>query len=148
MASDRRPRRRVNHPPLYGTFGRVLLIDADLNKRLAAELRRRGRQAHAVSEFLPEGTLDPDILRYASATFVDAVLVTGDDAMPWEHGDVVAETKATIAVIAPGHPHDPNEDAREREIVHRWAHRIQDQATGTVRRYHLTGPVRWTPRRR
>lgn len=148
MAGNERTRRRVAHPPLYRTHDRVLLIDADLNKRLAVELRRRGRQAHAISEYLPEGTHDPDILRYVAANFDDAVLITGDDSMPWEHGVVVARTNATLAVIAPGHPQDPNEDSREREIVHRWAHRIQEQATGSVRRYHLTGPVRWTPRRR
>jgi hypothetical protein len=124
------------------------VFDEDLNKRLATEIKRRLRPARFIREFFPEKTPDPVVLRFVAEKFTDAVLVTGDDSMPWVHATTVAATSATIAVVSPCAPQDPNEDAYEREIVHKWAHRIHEQPSGTVMRYHLTGPVPWKPRKR
>lgn len=132
----------------YRTSGRVLVIDEDLNKRLAPELRHRLRPAHFILEFLPTGSDDDVVLAFVAERFTDAVLVTGDNDMPWEHAGAIEETNATVAIVAPCAPQDPNEDAYEREIVHRWAHRMHEQETGTILRYHLSGPVPWTPKKR
>lgn len=142
-------RSRVEPSLLYRTSSRVLVIDEDLNKRLATELKRRLRPSHHILEFLSEGTGDPDVLRFIAARFDDAVFVTGDNKMPVVHEKVVRETAATLAIVAPClTAQDPNEDAHEREIVHRWAHKIHEQPTGSLKLYSLTGGVQWKPKKR
>jgi hypothetical protein len=129
-----------------------LVIDADLNKRIATELKRRGRDAVGVSELQMRHALDPDLLRALAQLFHDEhwVLVTGDDNMPAVHADVIAEVKATIATIDPRRPspYADNEDGWGREIVHRWAHLMERQPSGMIRRYSEGGSRRWTRRRR
>lgn len=128
---------------------RVVVIDEDLNPRLASELRGRGMAAVSVVRDLDlGGKLDPEVLRDVFGRYDDAVLVTGDDGMPAEHGDLLASLGATVATIAPCAPQDPDEDAWERDIVHRHIHAMLEQDSGSVRRYHPTGGVKWTPRRR
>lgn len=138
---------------------RVLVFDADLNPRLAREYRNRGRRASSVEELRLKGALDPEVIERVFGYFPDPVLVTGDDGMPAEHTAELAAVKATVAVIHPwdreaaqigsweGQEHR-NEDEWEAEIVHRWAHLIQAQRTGTIRRYSLNSYGDWTPKRR
>lgn len=127
---------------------RILVVDENLNPRLATEIARRGRQATRVAELGPRGSLDPQLLHRIDAQLEDWVLVTADDALPGEHSDAAAAVGATIATIHPDrHPEWALESWR-REIVHRWAHVIQDQPAGTARRYGLQRHARWTPRRR
>ena len=138
---------------------RVLVFDADLNPRLARECRNRGRRASSVEELRLKGALDPEVIARAFAFFPDAVLVTGDDGMPAEHAAALAAVNATVAVIRPwsrkaahigsweGQEHR-NEDEWEAEIVHRWAHLIQAQRTGTIRRYSANTYGDWKPKRR
>ena len=132
----------------------TLVIDADLPKRIATELNRRGRTAIALSELLLHRSLDPDLLRALADHFGDApwVLVTGDDAMPAVHPEVINEVHATLATIDPrrshGYADDQAQDAWRREIVHRWAHKMAVQAPGTIRRYGENGGRTWTRRRR
>jgi predicted nuclease of predicted toxin-antitoxin system len=133
---------------MYSAPDRVLVIDEDLNRRLSTELRRRGRVAHGIHELGLRGKLDPFVLADIFSRFADPVLVTGDDHMPDDHAAVLQEWNATVATIQPCDAHDPREDAYEREIVHKWAHVIAEQQTGTIRRYHLSGPVTWTTRKR
>lgn len=75
-------------------------------------------------------------------------LITGDDAMPAEHGEVIVDTGATIATIHAEHPADVLEHYWRVDVVQRWAHAIQDQRPATVRRYSLSGSQVWRPRRR
>src|SRR5687768_1285014 len=92
---------------------------------------------------------DPELLRGVfGGDYNDPVLVTGDDHMPDDHAGLVASLGCTIATIRPGDSYDPLEDLYEREIVHRWAHQIQEQPTGTIRRYSLIGSRTWTTRKR
>jgi hypothetical protein len=132
---------------------RLLVIDADVSKRLAQHLIGRARDAislHALD--LARDVKDGQVLRSLAGLYNgerDWVLVTGDDAMPAEHGAVIIETSATIATIHPAYPAEELTEHNWRiDVVQRWAHRIQLQEPQTVRRYSLTGSEIWRPRRR
>jgi hypothetical protein len=131
---------------------RLLVIDADLPKRLALELQRRSRRAVTASELkLATGVKDAELLRGLQALYAgkeDFVLVTGDDRMPLEHGAVITETNATIAVIHPDIPDALTQHAWRLDVVHRQAHTMQRQQPLSVRRYTLDGSTVWRPRRR
>lgn len=133
----------------------LLVVDADLPKRLATELALRGRAARSAADLgLAGGVTDPEVLR-GIAVEVERevpgrrwVLVTGDDAMPAEHGDVIRETAATIATVHPDVPEGVLEDEWRRDVVHRWAHAMQEQQPGSVRRWSLGRSEVWCPRAR
>ncbi|HEX4340969.1 MAG TPA: hypothetical protein VH062_33905 [Polyangiaceae bacterium] len=92
-----------------------LVIDASLAKRLAAELRGRGRDATALSQLGLHKLEDPEMLRAVAERFgaTPWILATGDDDMPAEHADVLAELRATVATVDPRWPSAPI-DAQER----------------------------------
>jgi hypothetical protein len=133
---------------MYEPPDRVLVIDEDLNKRLATELKRRGRRVYSVAELGLKGTIDPNLLPRLLKDFPDPVLVTGDDHMPETHADLVAELKPTLAIVEPCEADDPLQDEYEREIVHRWVHKMTEQTSGAVIRYRLARPLPWKPRKR
>lgn len=128
------------------------MIDADLPRRLATELRNRKREAVNLYELgLSHNVLDPDMLQALAEEYRgdrNWTLVTGDDTMPAEHGPVLTEIGATVATIHPEYPKGLTEDAWRRDITHRWAHAMQLQERGTVRRYGANGSRLWRPRRR
>jgi hypothetical protein len=157
--------------------GRLVVIDASLNKRLGTELRYRGFAARSLSQLGEhEGEpvaelLDPDLIPLLAERFHDLawVLITADDNMPAEHAQVLRFHGATVATID---PYDDDklsslqaeapivgdedeigelpelEDMYQRDTVHRWAHRISRQANGSIRRYYRSAPSRpWTPRK-
>jgi hypothetical protein len=130
---------------------RLLVIDADLPKRLAVELNSRCRRAiHAATLGLAQGVKDPELLRRLAAHYADQplwVLITGDDRMPAQHGPVIQEAAATIATIHPIRPQGVTEDGWYRDVVHRWAHAMQQQTPQTVRRYTFASSQTWKPRR-
>ena len=129
---------------------RVLIIDEDLPRRLAAELDKRGRSASTVAALGFSGAKDPKLLADLRqlGPILEWVLVSGDDAMAWEHGEVIEATGATIAVIDPRRPQGVTQDGWRRDVVHRWAHAMQMQKAGTVRRYSLAANRLWAPRKR
>jgi len=135
---------------------RLLFIDESLSKRLCAMLRQRGRAADCCSRAKLSGLLDEPLLREVYKARDDIVFVTADDGLPAEHPGILREVGATVATIAPfergkWRAHDPgfsDEEAWKREIVHRWAHAMQEQERRTVKRYFLSGPRRWTKRKR
>ncbi len=127
---------------------RLIVVDACLSKRLAAQLRERKRQAVSAASLDLDQHLDPDLLRELAQRKRSWVLVTGDDSMPAEHGSVIIETRATIATIHPEYPREMTEHHWRMDVVQRFAHTMQSQEPGTVRRYALNGSVPWTPRRR
>ncbi len=79
----------------------TLVIDADLNKHIATELKRRGRHAVAISELELRHAKDPELLRSLAEHFGDDpwVLVTADDNMPAVHPEVIEEVSATLATV-------------------------------------------------
>lgn len=138
---------------------RVLVIDENLNPRLARELRHRGRRASAVEDLRLKSALDPELIRRVFLFFDDPVLVTGDDDMPAEHSAVLASVSATVATIRSWNAKDADigswegqkhrtEDEWSQEIVHRWAQAMQAQRTGTIRRYGPHSHATWRPPRR
>lgn len=129
---------------------RLLVIDANLPKRLATYLTLRSRRALSAAELGLGDELDPDVLRLLAERFApdEWVLVTGDDAMPAEHGPVIVETSATIATIHPSRPEGVDEVHWYYDVVQRWAHVMQEQAPGDVRRYSMRGAQVWRPRRK
>jgi hypothetical protein len=146
------PLARPNEPLLDLSRERLLVIDADLGKRLAARLRDRGRRAVWTGQIgLADGVKDPEVLRGLVARYgadESWVLVTGDDKMPAEHGPVLTETRATVATIDGIYPAELTEYEWRTDVVQRWAHSMQLQPPNTVRRYSDTGSKVWRPRRR
>lgn len=127
---------------------RLLYLDEDVPKRLATELRRRGRNALTVYADEKKGTLDGDLLRMLYERFGhDVVLITANESMPIEHEAALTDTGIALAVIDGEHGDTPQEDWK-RETVHRWAHLMESQDAGLWRRYspYRRGP--WTRRRR
>jgi hypothetical protein len=131
---------------------RLLVIDADISKRVATELSNRARRAVSAYQLdLATNVQDPELLVALAEQFGDAVpwvLVTGDDTMPAEHGPVIHETQATVATIHPDYPDTMTEHAWRFDVIHRWAHAMQAQPPGSVRRYAANGSGVWKPRRR
>jgi hypothetical protein len=128
---------------------RLLIVDEGLDARLASQLEQRGRAAKSASFLGLTGLKDEPLLSAIAGLAEDnPVLITGDDDMPGEHGKLVAKLRLTIATIdgrrKPGWPAEP----WKKETVHRWAHVMQSQASGTQRRYSVSGHVPWTSRRR
>jgi len=124
---------------------RLLYLDEDVPKRLAAELCARGRNAISIYAEHLMGTLDPDLIRMLSKRFgAGVVLITANESMPIEHEDVLRGSGLTLAVIDGAHA-DVHQDEWKREIVHRWVHLMEDQEAGRWRRY---SPKRHGPWRR
>lgn len=117
---------------------------------MARYLKARGRTATGVAELGLRGSTDPALLRELSKRpgLGEWVLVTGNDGMPNEHPLTFARLRPTVATVEPEKPCDVTELAWRMDVVHRWAHAMQGQDRGSVRRYSLAGSRLWTPRRR
>jgi hypothetical protein len=126
---------------------RLLVIDESLDRRLAHQLEQRGRKAASAERLELLGLLDPEVLRTLSKRDDDWMLVTGDDDMPGEHGPLIAGLGVTIATVDGRRLHDWGREEWKKEIVHRWAHSMQAQPPGTVRRYGLVRHGVWRRRR-
>lgn len=130
-------------------MARLLVVDENLDKRISAELTRRGRNAQTVAQLGLKGWTDPSLLQKLSADFPDCVLITGDDAMPATHREELAKFKTTVAVVVPWNPDSGlGEPQWEHEIVQKWAHLIEEQPGGSVFRYSLVARRSWTLRKR
>jgi hypothetical protein len=133
---------------------RTLLIDEDLDHRLAAHLRARGRAALSADEVGTKGRVDQAVLRHLSRLSYEWVLVTADDSMPLEHGRLIHDINATIATIDGAKKQQwrvrgiLTPDEFEFETVQRWAHKIADMPAGSIRRFSPTDHHAWTRRRR
>lgn len=125
---------------------RPVIIDECLPKRLAAQLRGRGRSASAVSDMGLQGVLDQPLLEAIAAQWPDHVLVTTDDNMPADHRETLRRTRVTVAIVDPQRPPGVEEKHWEYDVVHRWIHQIGEQSPGTIRRYAEKSRP-WTDRR-
>ena len=121
---------------------------------MTTELKKRRRAAIALSALELHRLLDWEFLPALADHFGASpwVLVTGDDAMPAVHADVIADVNATLAIIDPRRPpaysDDEGQEAWMRDATHHWARRMATQAPGSIRRYSLNTSRIWTPRRR
>ena len=129
---------------------RLLIIDASINPRVAPELRnKRLRMALSCKDLKVERFEDPPLLRFVHMYWPETVLVTSDDQMPLEHGDLIRRWRLTVAVIDPLKPKSyQGGDMWDWEIIHRWAHNMQVQPRNKIYRYNATGRRKWTRPRR
>lgn len=129
-------------------MSRLLVLDEDLNKRRAAELRNRGRNATHVVTLFGAGLKDPELFERLADRDNDCVLITADDNMPADHGPLMARSGLTVAIIEHDRPAAYPLDQWEAELIHRWAHRIGAQPRATVLRYSARGAAAWRQRTR
>lgn len=129
---------------------RLLVLDADIDKRMGTELRKRGRNVISVYTLGLSHEKDPELLPMLAESYPgeDWVLFTADDRMPFEHAEVVAQVGVAIATADPRRAEGYNSTFQwRREIVHRWAHMAQEQPRGLIRRYSLNSYRKWQPRK-
>ena len=130
-------------------MARLLVVDESLDKRIATELKRRGRDAKTVAELGLKGRKDPALLERLHDEAPDCVLITGDDAMPATHQTDLAKYRTTVAVVLPWTPGTGlSESQWEHEIAQKWAHLMEEQQAGSIFRYSLATRRRWTLRKR
>lgn len=125
---------------------RTLVIDSSLNRRLAAELKGRGRRALTVSELGLGRATDPELLRGLARRLAgeEWVLVTGDDWLPAEQAGLLSSLALTVATVEwKPTPAAPAREQLARETCHRWAHVMARQAGGTIRRYSPQSHRAW-----
>lgn len=128
---------------------RLLVVDEDLSKRIATELRRRGKNARSSASLGLKGLKDPPLLVALHSRHPECVLITGDDAMPATHAEDLATYRITLAIIGPVNPKSQLAESEwEHEVAQRWAHLMESQPSGSIRRYTLAGGRAWTTRRR
>jgi hypothetical protein len=129
---------------------RLLIIDEDLPPRAAHYVKQRGRTATSVADLALRRSTDPELLTELSKRqgLGEWVLVTGNDGMPAEHPALFTRLHPTVATIDPRRPSGVTELAWRLDVLHRWAHVIQEQTRGSVRRYSLRASRPWTPRKR
>ena len=135
-------------PPLVSR-DRLLVLDTCLGAGLAVQLRDRGHRAVACSSIGLGDADDPALLRGLDERYEagqEWVLVTIDDALPAEQAELIGHTRATIATILPSWPAGMSEFGWYADVVHRQAHRMQQQTPHTVRRYGLAHSQPWRPR--
>jgi hypothetical protein len=128
----------------------LLVIDANLSKRLATELQRPGRTASSVSSLKLRHLVDPELLAVLAERYRDQrwVLVTGDDLMPGEHHQHIEAWSITVATVdGRWRGQGLSQEEWKREVVHRWAHVMAAQRPGTVQRYSLRSHRAWRRRR-
>jgi hypothetical protein len=128
---------------------RLLVIDESLNPRLSGELTGRGRSAAALAQLGLVGALDSELLD-ALAGRLEAgwTLVTADDHLPAEHRGAFGVLEASAATLDPRQAPGYSLDEWRRELVHRFAHQMETQRPGEIRRYSLTGGKPWRSRGR
>ncbi len=130
-------------------IGRLFVIDENLPKRLATELKGRGFQARTMAQLNLKGINDSIIIeRLSLGIDEDWVLLTGDDKLPLVHAEAVKRFTPTIATVDPRRPPHLDHDQHRKNVAHRWAHVIVVQEPSTIRRYSTTWSKPWRPLRR
>lgn len=120
---------------------RRIIIDATFPWRIANELAARGyRDATSPHELGDASLKDPPLLRLINVDLEPAVLVTYDHKMPVQHRALLDKCGTTLAVVAKDRlpPHLTLEEYW-REVIHRHAHRLADQAAGSQMLYRISG---------
>lgn len=136
-------------PAAGASAGALLVLDASLSRRLAGELKGRGRAAVAVAEVGLARAGDAELLRSLARRYQSQrwVLVTADDSLPEEQSDLIEELGVTVAtvewrVVAP----TGGREQAARDTCHRWAHAMDTQPPGTLRRYSPDRNRAWSSR--
>lgn len=127
-------------------MSRTLIIDEGLDKRIALQLKGRGRDAAAIADLDLLGIKDQALLKTIATDLQGSVLVTNDDNLPADHRETLKATRVTVAIVEPQKPPHLKEKQWQYEVVHRWAHQMAEQRAGTVRRYGERSVI-WRDRR-
>jgi hypothetical protein len=125
---------------------RTLIVDECLDKRIALQLKGRGRVASSSEDLGLLGMKDRQLLETITAQWPGSVLVTLDDNLPADHREMLAATRVTVAIVDPQKPPGLKEKEWQYEVIHRWAHQMASQRAGTVRRYGERSVI-WKDRR-
>jgi hypothetical protein len=124
-----------------------LVLDEDVNWKIAPELVARGYDASSSEQMGLAGrrVKDPVWLYILSRQPVPCVLVSFDNKMARRHRDDLIKRQSTIAWVDSKAPRGGlTREQYTREVIHRWAHRMANQAPGTCYRYRLNGRTRVT----
>ncbi|MGH3071493.1 MAG: hypothetical protein ACRDNB_04375 [Gaiellaceae bacterium] len=120
-----------------------LVIDEDLNWKIAIELRARGYLDTTSAEewgVAGRSVKDPLWLYIIERSNVPSVLVTFDNKMPRVHKDAILKQHSTLAVIdSKADRQGLTREEYTREVIHRRAHGMRTQPKGTRYKYTLTG---------
>lgn len=124
-------------------MSRLLVIDECLSTRVATELNGRRRPAKSTASLDLKQRTDPLVIGAVEALAEDATLVTANDHMPDDHGDSLKGSQLAVAIVDPDKPDGFDFDEWEKDVIHRWAHKMQVQEAGTIVRYNLSGGRTW-----
>jgi hypothetical protein len=116
---------------------RRLVLDEDINWKLAKELRRRGlRKTSSNKELGLLEKQDGQLIKALAEEHEPCVLVAWDNKMHLSHAHTLDHFDMTLAVIDKyAKRGDLTEEEYYREVIHRWAHRMVFQKPGTVVKY-------------
>ena len=122
-----------------------LVLDEDVNWKIAPELTARGYEASSSEQMGLAGrrVKDPVWLYILSRQAVPCVLVSFDNKMATRHKNDLIKRQSTVAWVDSKFPRgNRTREQYTREVIHRWAHRMESQAPGTCYRYRLNGRTR------
>jgi hypothetical protein len=125
-----------------------LVIDECIDKRLATELKGRGRLAQSVSGLGLRGLDDPVLFQELAKLGHPYVIVTADTSMPFDWLSEIQAAGTTVAVIDSRRSEEFLESQWYRDVVRRWAHVMRDQPQGSIHRYSAWGHRPWRPKKR
>jgi hypothetical protein len=123
-----------------------IVIDADINWRLARELQRRARtDATALRDIGLDELKDGAVLKALAVDYEPCVFVTWDNKMPKAHAEELRHHRSTLAVVnrAGLASWVGTEDSYIRDVIHRWVHRMELQEGPSVAMYSSNAGPRW-----
>ena len=118
------------------------VLDEDVNWKIAPELTARGYEATSSEQMGLAGrrVKDPVWLYILTRQSAPCVLVTFDNKMPTRHRLELLKRDSTLAVIdSKADRKGLSREEYTRDVIHRWAHRIAEQAQGERYKYRLSG---------
>lgn len=119
---------------------RLIVLDEDINWKLARELRRRGLNATSVFELGLAGRSIKDgmLIKALHERREPLVLVAWDNKMPRSHAGQLRHFGTTLAVIDKYSRRGLDEESYYRDVIHRHAHRIAKQPAASIYKYTRT----------
>jgi hypothetical protein len=116
---------------------RRIVLDEDINWKLAKELRYRGLRAASSNKDLHLlGKKDGALIKALAEQHEPCVLVAWDNKMHLSHAHALDHFDLTLAVVDKYADRGVLTDEEYyREVIHRWAHRMVFQKPGSVVKY-------------
>jgi hypothetical protein len=109
---------------------RRIVLDADINWKLAHELRSRGRtDATALRIEGIDSLKDGAVLKTLAAEYDPCIFVTWDNKMFKAHAAELRHHGSTLAVVSRAGflNWTGTEESYVRDVIHRWVHRMEQQ---------------------